>query len=387
MSCLKTVKGTENMETTKELMESRGRTIIKTSMIGIGANLLLAAFKAVIGLAANSVAIVSDAVNNLTDALSSIITIVGTKLASKAPDKKHPMGHGRAEYMTALVVSAIVFYAGVTIFIDSVKKIIHPEEPKHTAASIILLISAVVVKILLGSYTKAVGKKVNSGSLIASGADALNDSIISLSVLASAVIFMLWGFDIESYIGILISVMIIKSAIEMISEAVSDMLGRRADKELSHAIKQTIARSEGVHGVYDLILNNYGPDNYIVSAHVEVDDNMTAAEIDALSRVVQAQVYSEHSVILAALGVYAVNTGNDEISRLRSDIRHMVMQHDGALQMHGFFIDEKTSSVSFDVIIDFAVDRPAVYNDIVKEVSEKYPQYRFNIALDTDFSD
>ncbi|MBQ6674572.1 MAG: cation transporter [Ruminococcus sp.] len=375
------------MADARELMQSRGKTIVRTSMIGIGANILLAAFKAFVGLAASSVAIVSDAVNNLTDALSSIITIVGTKLAAKAPDKKHPMGHGRAEYMTALVVSAIVFYAGITIFIDSVKKIVHPSSPSYTAASIIILAAAVVVKIILGSYTKAVGKRVNSGSLEASGADALNDAILSSSVLASAVIFMIWGLDIEAYIGILIAIMILKAAYEMISEAVSDMLGKRADKELSHAIKQTIARSEGVHGVYDLILNNYGPDNYIASAHVEVDDNMTAAEIDALSRVVQAQVYSEHSVILAALGVYAVNTGSDEISRLRSDIRHMVMQHDGALQMHGFFIDQKTSTVSFDVIIDFAVDRQAVYQDIVKEVSEKYPQYHFSVALDTDFSD
>ena len=140
-------------------------------------------------------------------------------------------------------------------------------------------------------------------------------------------------------------------------------------------------------GVYDLILNNYGPDNYIASAHIEVDDNMTAAEIDALSRVIQAQVYAENAVILGALGIYAVNTGNDEISRLRSDIRHMVMSHEGALQMHGFFLDEKTSALSFDVIIDFAVDRQAVYNDIVKEVREKYPQYNISVALDTDFSD
>ena len=375
------------MADTKELIVSREKAIVKTSFIGIGANILLAAFKAFVGLAAHSVAIVSDAVNNLTDALSSIITIVGTKLAAKAPDKAHPMGHGRAGYMTALVVSAIVFYAGITILIDSVKKILNPEKPEYTATSIIILSAAVVVKILLGTYTKAVGKKVNSGSLVASGADALNDAILSSSVLASAVIFMIFGLDIEAYIGILIAIMILKAAYEMISDAVSEMLGKRADKELSHSIKQTIARSEGVHGVYDLILNNYGPDNYIASAHIEVDDNMTAAEIDALSRVIQAQVYAENAVILGALGIYAVNTGNDEISRLRSDIRHMVMSHEGALQMHGFFLDEKTSSLSFDVIIDFAVDRQAVYNDIVKEVREKYPQYSITVALDTDFSD
>ena len=375
------------MADTKELIVSREKAIVRTSFIGIGANILLAAFKAFVGLAAHSVAIVSDAVNNLTDALSSIITIVGTKLAAKAPDKDHPMGHGRAEYMTALVVSAIVFYAGITILIDSVKKILNPEKPEYTAASIIIIAAAVVVKILLGTYTKAVGKRENSGSLVASGADALNDAILSSSVLASAVIFMIFGLDIEAYIGILIAVMILKAAYEMISDAVSEMLGKRADKELSHSIKQTIARSEGVHGVYDLILNNYGPDNYIASAHIEVDDNMTAAEIDALSRVIQAQVYAENAVILGALGIYAVNTGNDEISRLRSDIRHMVMSHEGALQMHGFFLDEKTSALSFDVIIDFAVDRQAVYNDIVKEVREKYPQYTISVALDTDFSD
>lgn len=295
---------------------NRNRTIFKAGLIGIVTNLLLASFKAIVGLAAGSVAIVSDAVNNLSDALSSIITIVGTKLASKAPDKKHPMGYGRLEYMSALVVSAIIFYAGVTILVDSVKKIFSPEPPEHTAASVILLVAAIVAKLLLGTYTKSVGKRVNSSSLLASGADALGDAVISVSVLASAAVSMLWGLDIEAYVGIIIAFMILKAAVGMISESVSDMLGVRVDKELSSAIKQTIAKPEGVYGVYDLVLNNYGPDKYIVSAHIEVDDTMTAAEIDALTRSVQAQVYEEHSVLLAALGVYAVNTSSDEIIRL-----------------------------------------------------------------------
>ena len=368
-------------------MQDREKTIVRTGIIGIGTNILLAAFKALVGVAANSVAIVSDAVNNMTDALSSVITIIGTKLAGKAPDKKHPMGHGRAEYMSALIVSAIVFYAGFTALMDSADKLIHPKAPDYGISSVILLVAAVLVKIILGGFTKSTGKKVNSGSLIASGEDALNDAILSASVLASTVIYLIFKLDIEALVGILISVMIIKASIEMISEAVSEMLGKRADAELTRSIKQTIARAEGVHGVYDLILNNYGPDRYIASAHIEVDDTMTAAEIDSLTRGIQATVYNETSVVLAALGIYAVNNRDDKISKLRSDLRSLVMSYEGALQMHGFYLDEKTNSIAFDVILDFAVDRQAVFAKIVQAVSEKYPEYDFNLTLDTDFSD
>ena len=375
------------MSEAKELMASREKTIVKTSVIGIGANILLAAFKAIVGFAANSVAIISDAVNNLTDALSSIITIVGTHLAAKAPDKKHPMGHGRAEYMSALVVSAIVFYAGATTLIDSVKKIIHPEKPDYGASAIILLVAAIIVKLLLGAYTKSVGKKVNSGSLVASGEDASNDAVLSASVLASAVVFLVFKVDLESYVGVLISLMIIKASYEMISEAVSELLGARADKELTSSIKRTIARDEQVHGVYDLILNNYGPDRYLASVHVEVDSKLTAADIDALTRRLQDSVYKEHSVLLAAVGIYSFNMNDDRIGKLRSDIRNIVMGFDGVLQLHGFYLDEEKKSISFDMIIDFSVDREAVYAEAVKAVSEKFPGYSFDVALDTDFSD
>ena len=375
------------MGETRTLIAAREKTIIRTSITGIGANILLAAFKAIVGVAANSVAIISDAVNNLTDALSSIITIVGTHLAAKAPDKKHPMGHGRAEYMSALVVSAIVFYAGATTLIDSVKKIIHPEKPEYGTSTVILLVAAIIVKIVLGAYTKAVGKKVNSGSLVASGEDASNDAILSASVLASAIVFMVFGIALESYVGILISIMIIKASYEMISEAVSELLGARADKELTSAIKRTIAKDSQVHGVYDLILNNYGPDRYLASVHVEVDSTLTAADIDALTRRLQDEVYRENSVILAAVGIYSFNMGNDAIGKLRSDIRSIVMSFDGVLQTHGFYLDEAKNTISFDMIVDFAYDRKSVYNEAVQAVKDKYPEYSFDIALDTDFSD
>lgn len=377
-----------NNNGTVAIRADREKTIVRTSILGIVANVFLAIFKAIVGLSANSVAIVSDAVNNFSDALSSAITIIGTKLAGKAPDKKHPMGYGRIEYFTALVVSAIVLYAGITTVVDSIKKIIHPEEVSYSIVSLIILGAAVVVKFVIGIYTKRKGKAVNSGSLVASGQDAFQDAILSISVMASAGIYMLWGIKLEAYVGAIIGLFIIKAGIEMIMEAINHMLGTRADSALSKAIKETIAKEEAVHGVYDLFINNFGPDKNVASAHVEVDDTMTAKEIDALTRRVQRHVFKEHGVIMSALGIYSRNTQDDEAAKILEDIRRRVYAHEGVLQIHGFYLDEETNTILFDMILDFDVkDRGALHAQITQEIREAYPQYKVYIAQDVDASD
>lgn len=209
------------------MKDDREKTVIKTSIISILANIVLAGFKAFVGLLANSIAIVSDAVNNLSDALSSIITIIGTKLAGKAPNKKHPYGYGRIEYMTSLIVSAIVLYAGVTALIEAIKKIIHPEVADYSMVTLVIVIAGIIVKFILGLYVKKKGKDVNSDSLVASGSDAFNDAILSISVLASAIIYLIFNISLEAYVGILLSIFIIKSGIELIKESVDNMLGIR----------------------------------------------------------------------------------------------------------------------------------------------------------------
>ena len=186
--------------------KSRDQIIIRTSIIGIAANIFLAGFKAFVGILSNSIAIVLDAVNNLSDALSSVITIVGTKLAGRAPDKKHPLGYGRIEYLSAAIISVIVLYAGVTSFTESVRKIIHPETPDYSALTLVIVASGVLVKILLGRYVRATGEKVGSDSLVASGSDALNDSIISASTLVAAVLYIKAGWSLEAWLGAVISV-------------------------------------------------------------------------------------------------------------------------------------------------------------------------------------
>ncbi|MBQ7606153.1 MAG: cation transporter, partial [Firmicutes bacterium] len=194
--------------------ESRKKTIIRTSIVGILANVMLALFKAGVGFISNSIAIVLDAVNNLSDALSSVITIVGARVAGREPDKKHPFGHGRVEYISALAIGGIVLYAGVTSLVESVKKIIHPVTPDYAISSLIIVAAAVLVKIGLGLYVKSSGEKVNSDSLINSGKDALLDAVISAATLAAALVFTFTGMSLEAYLGALISLAIIKAGIE-----------------------------------------------------------------------------------------------------------------------------------------------------------------------------
>ena len=263
---------------------NREKTVISTSVISIVANIILAVFKAVIGFLANSIAIISDAVNNLSDALSSIITIVGTKLAGKDPEKKHPYGYGRIEYMASLVVSGIVLYAGIATFVESIKKIIHPEKPDYTIISLIILIAGILVKCILGIYVKKKGKDVNSDSLIASGSDAFNDALLSISVAISAIIFMVFNISLEAYVSVILSLFIIKSGLELIKESVDNILGVRIESDLSKKIKEEIQKEADVQGAFDLILNNYGPDKYWGSIHIEVADTLSVADVDKISR-------------------------------------------------------------------------------------------------------
>ena len=363
----------------------RDRIIIRTSLIGIIVNLLLAAMKGTIGIMTNSIAVTTDAVNNMSDALSSLITIIGAKLAGKKPDKKHPLGYGRVEYLTAMIIAGIVLYAGITAMTESIDKIINPEEADYSLIVVVLLGIAVIVKIVLGRYVKSVGKKVNSSPLINSGMDALMDAILSFSVFMSAIIFMVWNLSLEAYVGVVIAVMILKTAIEMIWETLNDLLGRRSDKDLMDNITKTICDRENVMGAYDLILHCYGPETTIGSVHIEVPDTLSMEELDKLERQITKDVYAEYDVILAAVGIYTFNTKDDEIARIRSDVTDIVISHKGVLQMHGFHIYKEEMLMVFDLIIDFSLtDRDELYEHICSEICEKYPDYKVHVTLDAD---
>lgn len=367
---------------------NRGKKIIRTSVVGILANLFLAGFKTAVGLLANSIAVVMDAVNNLSDAASSVITIIGTKLAGKEPDRKHPFGHGRVEYLSAMIIAVIVLYAGITSLVESVKKIIQPEIPDYSAVSLVIIGAAVIVKILLGRYVKGVGEQVNSDALVNSGRDATMDAFISASTLVAAVVFLLWGVSLEAWLAAAISVIIIKSGVEMLRETLSKLLGERADLDLAREIKQTVLSFPKVSGVYDLVLNNYGPDVFNGSLHIEVPDTCSADELDEMLREITLEVYAKHKVILTAVGVYSVNTRDPHVVAMREKIQEAAFGHSYVLQMHGFHVNEEKKTIRFDLIVSFdAPDRRAVSAAVADQVRSMYPDYQVQMTMDTDFSE
>ena len=367
--------------------QDRHKVIIRTSVIGIIANVFLAVFKAVIGILSHSIAITLDAVNNISDAASSVITIVGTKLAGKPADKKHPFGYGRIEYLSAMIISVIVLYAGITSFTESVKKIIHPETPDYSAVTLVIVAAGVIVKIILGRFVKSTGEKVNSDSLIASGSDATLDAIISASTLVAAVLYLTLHIRLEAWLGAVISVVIIKSGIEMLRDTLSEILGERADVQLARDIQKTIRTFPEVLGTYDLILNNYGPDTFTGSIHIEVTETMTAKDLDDLLRKIQLKVYQEHHIALTAIGIYSSNAGEGKAKEIRDQLAKIVFENPYILQMHGFYLDEEKKRIRCDLVISFdAKDRKAVYCELYESLQKAFPEYTLEVAMDTDFS-
>ena len=366
-------------------IEERNRVIIRTSILGITANVMLALLKALVGMATHSIAITLDAVNNFTDAGSSVITIAGTKLASKKPDKKHPWGHGRIEYLSAMLLGALVLSAGISSLIEAVRKIIDPRTPEYSSVSLILVAICVLVKIFLGRYVTAAGKRANSETLVNSGRDALMDALVSATTLAAALLYLVYGISSEAWLGALISVLIIKTGFEMQLNTISEILGQRVDADLVRAVCRTVESFDEVYGVYDMIFHDYGPNRVNGSLHVEVDDAMTAREISDLLRRIAVKVYQEHQVQLTAIGIYSMNTKDRKAMRLREEITKIAMAHNHVLQLHGFSLKENV--VQFDIIVDFEADDPEkIRDEITAEVSAAYPELTVQAFCDADYN-
>lgn len=366
---------------------NREKKIVTTSIIGIGGNVLLVAIKAFIGLLANSISLVLDAVNNLSDALSSIITIIGTKIANKKPDKKHPFGHGRIEYLTSLIIAVIILIAGAAAIYESIISLIEGSEPNYSNLSLIIISIAIVIKVALGLFFRKMGKETNSDALKGSGIDALFDALLSLATLVGAIVAMFAHVYIEGYLGIVIGLFIIKSGIGILRESVSNIIGERTSQEFSKEIKKTISKHEEVLGVYDLIINNYGPNKAIGSAHIEVDDKMTAKEIHPLSRKIAVELYEKFGVILT-LGIYASNNDHPEYSLIRNDVFEKAKEYEDIKEVHAFYIDSTLMTINFDIVVKYGgKDAAQISAELSTYLKDKYPDYIPNIVIDNDFTD
>ena len=363
----------------------RDKQIINVSIKGIITNVFLVIFKVSVGLFAKSTAIVLDGLNNFSDTLSSTATIIGIKLSNKAADKEHPYGHGRIEYFTTIIVAFIVLLAGVAALAESIDKIMNPLEPDHSILTVLIIIVAVITKIILGTYVKRKGKELDSDTLIATGNDALFDSILSSSTLVGAILYILFKINLEGYIGLIIASFIIKNSIEMIKNPINDIIGIRTNDELKEKIIKEINKFDDVNGVYDLLIHNYGPVNLICSVHIEVDDNLTAKQIHKLSKDIEKALYKKYDII-TTIGIYASNNTSKVAKKVKENILNIINKYEHIIELHGLYIDEDDKFISFDLIYDFDEKDIEGKNKSIKgDIRNIYPDYKIQIITDKDF--
>jgi len=361
----------------------RAKKIVRISVYGILVNLALAGVKAAVGFFANSISVLLDAVNNLTDVLSSVVTIIGTKLSEKKPDKKHPFGHGRAEYFSAIVVAIIVLFAGGMALFESIEKIVRPVEADYSVITLAIILATVVVKFVFGRYVLKQGRKLDSGSLEGSGVDAISDAALSLSVFVGAVISLLTQVSLEGYIGILIGAMIVRTAVKILREGVDDMLGTATEPELVQKIRRTVLGEEEVISAHDIVVHNYGPSKKIGSVHIEVDEGLDVGEVHRLSREIEAKVLKKYGVVLS-VGIYATNDGG-KYKEMREKVLGVLKGYEKLKGAHGFYVDEDEKVISFDVVFLFEEEEPeGKAREIREKVSELFPEYEVRVVVDAD---
>ncbi len=365
--------------------EDRDDVIAVTSGLGIAVNLFIAAAKIVIGALASSIAIISEGANNASDALSSVLALVGTKIAGKHPDKKHPFGYRRLEYITGLVISSLIIVTGIEMLIGSVKQIVHPEKLGVSYLTIVIIAVTAIIKFFLAVYTVKMGNKTGSSSLVAVGKEGQSDSIASVITIVSSLIFLIFGFSVDGVAGILISALILKAGYGVLKETLSELIGRAGEKELADALYEKIKATDGIIGAADMMLHNYGPDTWSGSVNVEMDRGMTVGEIYSILHALQLKIMHEHSVVMV-FGIYAVDNDNAEIKAIRDAIGAFVGAHSHVKGYHAVYSEPETGKIYCDLVVDYEL---ADWEELKKEFTDYmkgiYPGRDVELTVETEY--
>ena len=276
----------------------RDRTIIKTSIIGIVVNVFLAAFKAFVGLTANSIAIVMDAVNNLSDAASSVISLVGAKLAAKPADKEHPFGHGRYEYIVALIVSFLILEVGISCFKTSIDKIFHPEDLNISLIALIILVVSVLVKVWLSLFNRKLGKKIDSKVLLATARDALGDVFVTSATIVSLLIYRFLDWNVDGHMGCIVAILVLWAGISVARDTIEPLLGEAVPEGLYKEICEKVCSYDGIEGTHDLIVHSYGPTRRMASVHAEIKNNLSIETAHEIVDKIEQDVLKDLTIFL-----------------------------------------------------------------------------------------
>ena len=365
--------------------DTRTKICLAAGVLGIICNLLLFALKLGIGAAVNSIAIISDAFNNLSDTGSSVVTIIGAKLSRKKPDKEHPFGHGRYEYISSLIVSFIIILVGVELFKTSVNKVINPESLMLSPWLVIFLCLSIPVKLWMYSYNKKMGTAINSSVVLAAAKDNLNDVVATSAVIITAVVGKFINFPpLDGVVGTLVSLMIIYSGFGITMDTIGLLLGTTPDPEITKIIRDTVIEAEGVVGVHDLIVHDYGPGRVLASVHAEVRDDCDVVEIHEVIDALEHKINNELGIHIV-IHMDPISVDCEQTNRAKLETQKIVKGIDERMNIHDFRMVDGNHSIN----LIFDIEVPADFSEIDnlgKVVDERLKELdsRFNAVVNID---
>lgn len=373
-------------------METRTQLTFFAGILGILCNLFLFALKLVIGMLAGSVAITSDAFNNLSDAGSSLVAAISARLAGQKPDAEHPWGHGRLEYIASLIVSFLILFVGVELLRSSFSGLFSAASPTFSPIALILLGASVLVKLWMWSYNRYIASLTDAAVLRAAAADSLGDALSSSVVILSAVVGMLLPIRIplDAIMGMLVSLMILKCGWGIARETVDLLLGAPADKETTDALAEILMSGDGIIGYHDLLVHDYGPGRKFASVHAEIPDTADIRHAHEVVDALEVRMFRELG-ITAVIHTDPITVGNDFVDGLRQSVKEIIAAVDPALSMHDFRITDGENRINliFDLLVPFSLtaeDSVRAVEEIRRRIGALDPRFRTVIKIDTDYT-
>ena len=366
-------------------IEDRQKRIVRASIIGMLVNLFIAVVKIIVGMAASSLAIISEGMNNAADAGSSFLTLLGTKLSARHPDSKHPFGYGRIEYLTSLTVSVLIMYTGVSLMISSVKGIISPSDMEVSIMAIALVAASAVIKFILSIFIISEAKETESASLAAVGREGRNDSFFSIVTIIASVLYLTMQISIDAWVGALFAVIIIKSGLETMIETLSELIGRPGKKELACQLYKEIRSTKGILNAADMMLHNYGPDSWSGSVNIEIDHKEKLGDIYEYLHELQLRIMHQYHVTLV-FGIYAVNNDRADSKEMRAYIGKFVRSHEHLISYHALYESAKSAVIYLDFVVDYELqDWEGLRTEFTSYMKEKYPENEIELTIETEF--
>lgn len=382
------VKDHKNVDDTK-VRNSYG---LLGGVVGIISNSILFIIKILVGIISNSISVTADAFNNLSDVVSSIITLVGFKLASKPADKEHPFGHGRIEYISALIVSFMVILVGFEFVKTSYNRIINPVQVNFKVIPFILIVLSIFTKVWLSKFNKYIGDFINSSALQASSFDALSDVITSSCVALSLILSKWISLPLDGYIGILVSLFIMHSGYTLIKETLNPLLGEAPDPKLVKNIMEQTLSYPYINGAHDLIVHNYGPGRCLVSIHAEVPDNISIVDIHEVIDRAEKEISQKLNLELV-IHMDPVNTNNKEVNSIKKEVEEILLNYPTIKSFHDFRVvgSGNVKNLIFDIVIGYSIPftnelKKDLKDNISTDIKKVHPSYNTIITIDRDFT-